>query len=279
MLIQRYCPNSDILQSEAVVGSSFTWRSFIATHELILAGSRWHIGTGQSVKIWGDRWIPRPLTFQVLSPPNTLQSNATVALLLDENGVWNEELIRGVFWPDDVDAILALIASFVKGSYFLAMLSRRDLRLISLLIGALFGRLRCRRRLECLCSELAEIPHPLLPISLGGECRLLVFVHGAVWRMKICCILWYGVTSPALSGLFLTFHGEDFLVNIPTRKHGFEGCSIVLEHQILLAYCLFAGFYGGHAINCYLRIHLFRLQAFWIGSEDGSLLCLALLAA
>ncbi|KAL0410924.1 UNVERIFIED_CONTAM: hypothetical protein Slati_3682100 [Sesamum latifolium] len=42
---------------------------------------------------------------------------------------------------------------------------------------------------------------------------------------------------------------------------------------------LFAGFYGGHAINCYLRIHLFRLQAFWIGSEDGSLLCLALLAA
>ncbi|KAL0409747.1 UNVERIFIED_CONTAM: hypothetical protein Sradi_1909100 [Sesamum radiatum] len=65
-------PNSVVLQTEAVAGSSFTWRNILATRELILAGSRWHVRTGQSVMIWGDRWIPRPLTFQVMSPPNTL---------------------------------------------------------------------------------------------------------------------------------------------------------------------------------------------------------------
>ncbi|KAL0421009.1 UNVERIFIED_CONTAM: hypothetical protein Slati_3123800 [Sesamum latifolium] len=68
-------------------------QSIIATRDLILAGSRWHIGTGQSVMIWGDRWIPRPLTFQVMSPPNTLRTDATVAEMLEENGDWNEALI------------------------------------------------------------------------------------------------------------------------------------------------------------------------------------------
>ena len=31
-------------------------------------GLRWSIGNGQSVRIWGDRWLPTHNSFKVTSP-------------------------------------------------------------------------------------------------------------------------------------------------------------------------------------------------------------------
>ncbi|KAL0433186.1 UNVERIFIED_CONTAM: hypothetical protein Slati_2652900 [Sesamum latifolium] len=100
-----------VLQTVVAARSSFTWRSILATYELSFAESRWHIRIGRSVLKWGDRWIPRPLIFQVMSPPNTLRTDAMIAELLDENGNWNEALIEDVFRSDDVEAILGISIS------------------------------------------------------------------------------------------------------------------------------------------------------------------------
>ncbi|KAL0401630.1 UNVERIFIED_CONTAM: hypothetical protein Slati_4192900 [Sesamum latifolium] len=89
-------------------GSSFTWRSILAARELILVGMRWHIETGQGVRIWKDKWIPRPLSFQVVMTPNTLGEDVKVEELFDSEGGWKEELLHFVFLPMDVDIIVGI---------------------------------------------------------------------------------------------------------------------------------------------------------------------------
>ncbi|KAL0291652.1 UNVERIFIED_CONTAM: hypothetical protein Sradi_7018800 [Sesamum radiatum] len=80
----------------------------MAGRELFLAGTRWHIGSGQTARIWLDKWLPRPLTFKVITAPNTLGVDAKVEELIDSEGGWKEELIRSVFLPMDVEIILRI---------------------------------------------------------------------------------------------------------------------------------------------------------------------------
>ncbi|KAK3221879.1 hypothetical protein Dsin_008904 [Dipteronia sinensis] len=55
-------------------------RSFMWGREIISKGSRWRIGDGSSVRIYSDRWIPRPTTSKVVSPVQ-LGEHATVVEL------------------------------------------------------------------------------------------------------------------------------------------------------------------------------------------------------
>ncbi|KAL0298418.1 UNVERIFIED_CONTAM: hypothetical protein Sradi_6501600 [Sesamum radiatum] len=61
-----------------------------------------------------DRQIPRPLSFQPITAPNTLNLEATLAELLDEAGEWKEGLIRVVFQNEDVEAILGITANTAR---------------------------------------------------------------------------------------------------------------------------------------------------------------------
>ncbi|KAL0297988.1 UNVERIFIED_CONTAM: hypothetical protein Scaly_3077200 [Sesamum calycinum] len=54
---------------------------------LFILGLQWHIGTGQNVCIWKNRWFPRPWKFQ---------------------GGWNEALIRSFFRPEDAGLVLGI---------------------------------------------------------------------------------------------------------------------------------------------------------------------------
>jgi hypothetical protein len=55
----------------------------LSAREVVAKGSRWRIGNGESVKIWHDNWLPSQAGFKVLTPINTLDSNAVVAKLID----------------------------------------------------------------------------------------------------------------------------------------------------------------------------------------------------
>ncbi|KAL0367137.1 UNVERIFIED_CONTAM: LINE-1 retrotransposable element O protein [Sesamum radiatum] len=91
---------------ESWPGSSYTWHSILTAKELIVARTRWQVGSGHNIHLWRDRWIPRPLTFQIITTPNTLHIEATIVDLLDEAGEWKERLIRTIFQSEDVEAFL-----------------------------------------------------------------------------------------------------------------------------------------------------------------------------
>ncbi|KAK3231580.1 hypothetical protein Dsin_003461 [Dipteronia sinensis] len=93
---------------KAVIQAISTYSMFLfrlLKRDLLEVGSRWRIGRGDSVSIYHDRWIPRPITFKVVSP-SMLGDDAKVAELKLLNGSWNEQLIHDSFLPEDVSLIL-----------------------------------------------------------------------------------------------------------------------------------------------------------------------------
>ncbi|KAK2650564.1 hypothetical protein Ddye_018053 [Dipteronia dyeriana] len=93
VLKYRYFPDVYLFHAGCGSSSFFLWQSLVWRLELLESGSRWRIGSGDSVSIHHDWWIPRPLTFKVISPP-ILRENAMLSALKLPSGEWNEEIIR-----------------------------------------------------------------------------------------------------------------------------------------------------------------------------------------
>ncbi|KAK3188397.1 hypothetical protein Dsin_027958 [Dipteronia sinensis] len=102
-----YYPNTSFLVAKPLPSGSMIWKGLIWGRDIIEAGSRWRIGNGSSVKIYGDRWLPRPVTFKTVSP-QILDEHTTVSDLFISPGVWDMTCIRASFHVDDAEAILSL---------------------------------------------------------------------------------------------------------------------------------------------------------------------------
>ncbi|BFG37837.1 hypothetical protein CerSpe_241110 [Prunus speciosa] len=108
LLKARYFPHSSLL--DAVPGSkpSFVWSSILSAMKVITRGSRWRVGNGSDIKVWGDRWLPRPTSFEVVTPPVVGLEELKVNSLICEAGQpqWIMPLLTSLFLPLDVDEIL-----------------------------------------------------------------------------------------------------------------------------------------------------------------------------
>jgi hypothetical protein len=105
----KYHPDCSILKAPLSKKPSFAWRSIQSASGLIRDGLIWRIGNGEKVRIWQDKWIPRPSTFKIQSPPVILNSMATVGELIDkESKEWNKSLLENIFSEEESKLILAL---------------------------------------------------------------------------------------------------------------------------------------------------------------------------
>lgn len=87
----------------------------VETLEIIRRHSRWRIGDGNSVKIWGDKWLPDRANAMIQTPPFPFLQDAPVSALFNEdNSSWDEEVIRDIFVERDVDLILSIPLPLVK---------------------------------------------------------------------------------------------------------------------------------------------------------------------
>ncbi|XP_065635520.1 uncharacterized protein LOC136070080 [Quercus suber] len=74
-----------------------------------MGGARWRIGSGRKVRVWQHHWLPRKHPPLLCSPVVEGFENATVDLLIDdENWTWNEELVDGLFAPEEADLIKSI---------------------------------------------------------------------------------------------------------------------------------------------------------------------------
>ncbi|XP_062005888.1 uncharacterized protein LOC133723072 [Rosa rugosa] len=84
------------------------WRIFWGRSSLVLdQGTRWRIGNGRRVRIKGDRWLPTPSSFKVISSL-PIPDAWTVEHLLTESGAWNVPLIQSLFLAHEAETILAM---------------------------------------------------------------------------------------------------------------------------------------------------------------------------
>jgi hypothetical protein len=111
----KYYPNGSILEAKLGNKPSFIWRSIHNSKALIQEGLFWRIGNRSKVHIWGDKWLPKPSTYCIQSPPKGLDSDALVSELIDHSaGEWKHSLLREIFSKEEVEAIQSIPISLTN---------------------------------------------------------------------------------------------------------------------------------------------------------------------
>ncbi|KAL0319880.1 UNVERIFIED_CONTAM: hypothetical protein Sradi_5249500 [Sesamum radiatum] len=76
------------------------WRISKATDSLVhRASCHWRTGDDPSSEIAATPWILWHTMFRLVLPSQSLDADATVNVLLDDGGGWNEEMVRSKFGP------------------------------------------------------------------------------------------------------------------------------------------------------------------------------------
>ena len=76
---------------------------------LVRQGSRWSVGKGTSIWVWGDKWLPSNSTYQVVSPRLFLSAETKVCELIDpESTQWKAHVIDALFLSHEVECIKSI---------------------------------------------------------------------------------------------------------------------------------------------------------------------------
>ncbi|XP_042964722.1 uncharacterized protein LOC122298944 [Carya illinoinensis] len=117
ILKAKYFHKSDFIQAKLGSNPSFLWRSFTAGREVLREGMLWCIGNGNSVRIWKDKWIPRPTSYKVQSTVRVLDESSKVSCLIDQHRVeWNKALLQDVFDPEEIEVISRIPISITNAN-------------------------------------------------------------------------------------------------------------------------------------------------------------------
>ena len=102
----RYFPRSTFLEAKESLGCFYVWRSLVVAPPVLKLGYCWSVGTGSSISVVDDKWIPNYPTNKVLHPIHKLVDELVVSELIDPKlHVWIGDLIMNLFHRDDVAAI------------------------------------------------------------------------------------------------------------------------------------------------------------------------------
>ncbi|KAA3474020.1 reverse transcriptase [Gossypium australe] len=108
VLKANYFPDDQFLNSRLGNSSSYTWKSIWAMKDVLRKGLVWRVGTGNSISVNTDAWIPEAYNFKLLSQVESMR-DCCVNLLIDNNSrKWKEELVRYTFAEEDAARILQI---------------------------------------------------------------------------------------------------------------------------------------------------------------------------
>ena len=109
VLKAKYFPTTEF--SQIVLGNnpSFTWQSIMCAQPIIKYGLQWRLGNGERIRIWGDRWMPKPSIFMVSSPRLFMPQDMKVGELIDkEEASQKVGPIDALFLPHEAEVIKAI---------------------------------------------------------------------------------------------------------------------------------------------------------------------------
>ena len=81
----------------------------MAAQGVIRRGMRWQVGMGNEIRVWSDKWIPRPSTYKVTTLERPSSKDALVCELINrDTKEWDRVKIEQWFLPEDRDEILSI---------------------------------------------------------------------------------------------------------------------------------------------------------------------------
>ena len=86
--------------------ASYAWKSILEGREVIKHGASWRIGTGTSVDIWGDNWLPTKNNPRIISPYACRGCHPIrLTTLLIVQRVWKEQVLDRYFFEFEAAVI------------------------------------------------------------------------------------------------------------------------------------------------------------------------------
>ena len=81
----------------------------MAAQGVVRKGIRWQVGDGKSIRVWCDKWVPKPSTYMVVS----LETQSPWVILVKDlinRGIfkWDADLVNRCFNAKDASAILGI---------------------------------------------------------------------------------------------------------------------------------------------------------------------------
>ena len=68
----------------------------------------WRVGDGNNLHIWQDPWLPRGVFRRPITPRGACLLTYVSELINPSSWDWDVELVKRIFWEEDVKVILAL---------------------------------------------------------------------------------------------------------------------------------------------------------------------------
>ena len=82
----------------------YAWRSILKGREVIRQGAKWRVGNGESIKLWGNKWLPSLQSPSFQSPFTAELENVTVSSLINPlTRQWNIQLLPNLFNQMEAD--------------------------------------------------------------------------------------------------------------------------------------------------------------------------------
>lgn len=105
----RFFPNCTILEAPNSTKGSYAWRSILHGREVLKKGARWCVGNGEDISVWGDAWLPSKEEPGLVNPMGINFPEIRVSSLIKPSTQsWNDELLRGLFSPEQVTLIKSI---------------------------------------------------------------------------------------------------------------------------------------------------------------------------
>ena len=102
----KFFPNTSVMEAKVPTNASYAWKSLMKGCDVIKRGARWRIGSGRSLYIWGDNWLPFKAAPKVVSPKAEGSGLTMVSDLIDlVYKVWNEDAIDRNFFAFEATTI------------------------------------------------------------------------------------------------------------------------------------------------------------------------------
>lgn len=108
LLKARYRPYGDLVGAREGPGISYSWRSLLRGLKALENGIIWRVGDGSQIRIWDDPWIPVGVTRRPRTPRGATLLTRVAELIDPVTGSWDDQLVRDLFWEEDVANILAI---------------------------------------------------------------------------------------------------------------------------------------------------------------------------
>lgn len=100
----RYFPTTTFLEAELGHYPSYVWRSLLSAREVILAGSKWQVGNGKTIKVLSYEWLPHPSRLNAV----ITEDMCVQELINQETKQWDRGKVSSLFDEATRQEILAI---------------------------------------------------------------------------------------------------------------------------------------------------------------------------